>query len=217
MHLKVNWGPGLSEHLYTFINPPSEKHLAKACEILRQDGVIAYSTGINWAFGCDATSAKALDRILRLNPTHPKDRPFSLICSDITMASTVGSIDHQLYRILKRVWPGHYTVIVKRHKTLPRQLKDKRPVVGIRIPDAPLMLALIEKYGSPLATTSVPVRPDGSPFQMGWEIFEVYGHGIDLLLDLGEQVPGLDSTIVDFSEGYPEIVRVGAGDPSFFS
>lgn len=206
----------VSEHLYTYINPPSEKHLARTCEILKHDGVVAYSTGGNWAFGCDAASAKALDRILQLNPSHPKDRPFSLICSDITMAATVGSIDHALYRVLKRIWPGPYTVIVKRHKTLPRQLKDKRPVVGLRIPDAPLVLSLVAHYGAPLATTSVPMKADGTPYQMGWEIFEVFGHGLDLLLDLGDQVPGVDSTIVDYSQGHPEIIRVGAGDPEVF-
>ena len=126
----------MTEHLYTFVNPTSERHLDKACHILSEGGVIVYPAGTNWAFGCDARNVKALDKIRVLKPQHPKERPFSLICSDIAMASTVGNIDHQLYRILKKAWPGPYTVIVKRNRSLPRQIKDKRQVVGIRIPEA---------------------------------------------------------------------------------
>ena len=143
-------------------------------------------------------------------------QPYSLICSDMAMASNVGNIDHQLYRYLKKAWPGPYTVIVKRNRTLPRQIKDKRQVVGIRIPECPMVLALVEKFGRPLATTSIPARDNGEPLRMGYEIFDVYGHGIDLLLDLGEELPCLDSTIIDVSEGYPILVRQGVGDPAMF-
>lgn len=206
----------LSEHLYTYIDPPSERHLEKACQILRNGGVIVYSVGLNWAFGCDAANVKAIDRIRLLKPYHPKDRPFTLICSDISMASDVGNIDHALYRTLKKIWPGPYTIIVKRNRSLPRQIKDKRQLVGIRIPECPLVLALVNRYGSPIATTSVPKKGDGISYNMGYEIFEDFGHGIDLLLDLGESLPGEESTVVDFSEGYPDVVREGAGDISIF-
>jgi tRNA threonylcarbamoyl adenosine modification protein (Sua5/YciO/YrdC/YwlC family) len=206
----------MSEHLYTYINPTSERDMAKACRILEQDGVLAYPMDVNWAFGCDASSVKALDRIHRLKPSHPKERPFSLICADISMAATVGNIDNHQYRVLKKCWPGPYTVILKRHRSLPRQIKDKRPVVGIRIPESPLIRDLVQRWGKPLATTSVPNLADGSVPRMGYQIIEEFGHGIDLLLDLGEELPGLDSTIVDFSEGEPVIVRVGVGDPDLF-
>lgn len=206
----------MGEHLYTYINPPAEKHLARAIRVLEHDGVLALPSGTNWNFACDAASVKALDKIRMLNPRHPKDRPFSLLCGDISMAATVGSVDNNLYRILKKVWPGPYTVIVKRNRTLPRQIKDKRPVVGIRIPDSPLVLALIEQYGKPLATTSIPNKPDETPYHMGYEVFEFFGHAVDLTLDLGDELPGSESTVIDFSEGVPEVVRVGAGDPDIF-
>ena len=101
-----------------------------------------------------------------LKPHHPKEQPFSLICSDISMASSVGNIDHQMYRYLKKMWPGPYTAIVKRNRSLPRQIKDKRQDVGIKVPDSPLVIALIETYGSPLATTSLPERDENKVYQM---------------------------------------------------
>ncbi len=207
----------MAEHLYTYDDPPSERDLAKAVRILENDGVIAYPTDVNWGFGCDAKSTKALDRIHRLKPTHPKDRPFSLICSSISMAAEYVNIDNAAYRMLKKAWPGAYTVLLTATKNFPRQLKDKRRVVGIRIPESPLLLAVVEKLRRPLATTSVPtLRPDDPPHHFGYQVFEDHAHGIDLLLDLGKELPGRESTIIDLTSGAPELIRSGAGDPKVF-
>ena len=206
----------MGEHVYTYDDPPSERDLDKACKILDASGVIAYPIEQNWAFGCDAKNLKALDKIRRLKPTHPKEQPFSLICSDMAMAANMGNIDHQMYRFLKKAWPGPYTILVRRNRSLPRQIKDKRQVVGLRVPDSPMILRLIEKLGRPLATTSVPANDAGEPLKMGYQIQEIYGHALDLLLDLGDELPCLESTVIDFTEGYPELVRLGSGDPSIF-
>ncbi len=206
----------MAEHLYTYINPTSERDLDRVCQILERDGVIAYPVDVNWAFGCEASSVKALDRIRRLKPSHPKDRPFSLICSDMSMAATVANIDNHQYRALKKCWPGPYTVILKRQRNLARQIKDKRPVVGVRIPESPLLRDLVARLGKPLATTSVPMLADGTAPKMGYQIIEEFGHGIDLLMDLGDELPGLESTVIDFSEDEPIVVRVGVGDPEQF-
>jgi tRNA threonylcarbamoyl adenosine modification protein (Sua5/YciO/YrdC/YwlC family) len=206
----------MAEHLYTYINPTSEKDLDRVCRLLERDGVIAYPMDHNWAFGCDAGSVKALDRIRRLKPTHPKDRPFSLICSDISMAANVATIDNNQYRVLKKCWPGPYTVILKRARNLVRQIKDKRQVVGVRIPESPLIRDLVTRLGKPLATTSVPELADGEIPKFGYQIIEEFGHGIDLLMDLGDELPGLESTVIDFSEDEPVVVRPGVGDPEQF-
>ena len=205
------------DHIYTYIDPPSQRHLERACQILTSGGILAYPMDVNWAIGCDAANIKALDKIHRLKPHHPKEQPFSLICHNISMASGVGNIDQQMYRILKKAWPGPYTFIMKRNKTLPRQIKDKRQVVGIRIPDSPLVLSLVEMFGSPLATTSMPIRPDGTGYQMGYQIVEDFGHGLDLVLDLGQELPGLESTVVDLTLDTPVVVRLGVGDTSFLA
>ncbi|MBC7530500.1 MAG: threonylcarbamoyl-AMP synthase [Oligoflexus sp.] len=206
----------MAEHLYTYINPVSERDMKKALAVLENDGILAYPLDSNWAFGCDASSSKALDRIKRLKPSHPRDQPFSLICADISMASTVGNIDNNQYRLLKKAWPGPYTIILTRHKSLPRQIKDKRPVVGIKVPESLLVRELVTRFGKPIATTSIPLTSEGNAVKMGYEVMEEFGHGIDLLLDLGDELPALDSTIVDFTEGEAEVIRVGVGDPKIF-
>jgi tRNA threonylcarbamoyl adenosine modification protein (Sua5/YciO/YrdC/YwlC family) len=217
----------MGEHLYTYDDPPSERDLTRIVRVLEQDGVIAYPSDVNWAFGCDAASPKALDRLYALKPMHPKDRPLSLIVSSIAMAAEYVNVEHAAYRMLRKAWPGPFTVLLTANRTFPRQLKDKRRVVGIRIPQAPLVLAIVERLGRPLATSSVPDGAgaasedgdddDGRPLpRMGYEVFERFGHALDLVLDLGGEVPGQESTIVDLTGGSPELVRRGAGDPAVF-
>jgi len=203
-------------HLYTFDDPPSERHIKQACEVLSRDGVISYQLDQNWAFGCDAANPRAIDRIRMLKPHHPKDQPFTLICSSISMASEYGNIEHHAYRMLKKAWPGPYTVLLQRSRNLARQLNDKRKVVGIRIPDSKLLAALIDAYGMPLASTSAPFVDELEPAKQGYQIEEKFGHGLDLILDLGHEVTGEESSVIDLSEGAPVLVRQGLGDVALF-
>jgi len=209
-------------HVYTYDDPPSERDLGRALRALADDGLLAFPNDENWAFGWDAASSKAADKIRLLKPDHPKAMPFSLLCSSMSMAAEYAHIGTNAYRLLRRAWPGPYTVLLNTSHTFPRQLKDKRRVVGIRIPNCQMIRVLVEKLGRPLATTSVPPLIPGSddvpPImrRFGYEVFEAYGHGIDILLDLGAELSGIESTIVDFTEDTPVIVRRGAGDPTLF-
>ena len=90
-----NWISPMSEHLYTFINPTNPKHLDRIDQILQNHGVIALPMGTSWAFCCNYMSKKGIDKLRKLNPNHPDDRPFSLICNEISMISQVGSVGNQ--------------------------------------------------------------------------------------------------------------------------
>jgi len=211
-------------HIYTYQNPLVQKDVELVAAVLEAGGVIAYPTDVNWAFGCDSASTKAIDKIRMLKPTHPKEQPFSLICESISMASEYGNIEHTAYRILRRALPGPYTVLLERNRSLPRQIKDKRKVVGIRIPDSQLVQGIVRQLGRPLASTSIPevsaFSAQGSKEvpRFGYQVFEAFGHSslLDLLMDLGEESIGAETTIVDLVDGAPVIVRVGAGDPALF-
>jgi tRNA threonylcarbamoyl adenosine modification protein (Sua5/YciO/YrdC/YwlC family) len=206
----------MAEHLYTYDDPPSERHLDMACRILEKDGVIAYQADMTWALGCDASNPRALERIRLLKPSHPKDQPFSLLCSSISMASEYGNIEHSAYRMLKRAWPGPFTVLLQRNRSLARQIKDKRRIVGIRIPQNRMLLALIERFSKPLASTTAPGVDGMTPIKFGYEVMDRLGHGIDLILDLGYEVSGAETSVVDLTEGYPQLIRRGEGDLKIF-
>lgn len=201
----------MGEHLYTWDDPPSDAHVEQILDVLHHDGVIALPTDTNWAFAASPTSKKAERRIRALKPDHPADRPFALMCGDISMASEMTWIDARAYRVLKRMWPGPYTVLLKSGRALPRLLKTKRAVVGVRIPAEPLALVLVERFGGPLMVSTLPDGPDGRPFAMGWQVQESLGHALDLVVDLGRELPGTQTTVCSLVDGALEVVREGAG------
>jgi tRNA threonylcarbamoyl adenosine modification protein (Sua5/YciO/YrdC/YwlC family) len=210
-----------AEHLYTFINPTHQGHLDRICRILNNDGVIAYPADINWAFACDATSQKALAKIRQLKSSNSKDQPFTLLCDSISTAAKMAMIGQAVYRILRKILPGDYTVLLASSKQLPKHINDKRKVVGIRIPKSPLIIDIMTLYQKPIVTSSVPEIPDpqveGNMIlpRFGYQVDQYYGHGIDVILDLGEELSGLETSVVDLSDDAPKIVREGAGDLSF--
>ena len=201
----------MSEHLYTYVNPPSEKHLEKICSILDNHGVIAVPMATNWAFCCKANSKKGIARIRQLKPGHPEKRPFSLVCSDLNMVSQYAQMGGQSYRILRKILPGAYTIILKSSSNLTKQLNDKRRAVGIRIPAEEITQNIIERFGEPILATSVPLDENGQALQMGYQIFEKHGHGLELVIDLGEELPGTETTIFDMSQGDIVLIREGVG------
>ncbi|MFK7872076.1 MAG: L-threonylcarbamoyladenylate synthase [Oligoflexales bacterium] len=196
--------------IYTWVNPTSEKDMAKACYVLENDGVIAYPTDVNWGFACDVRRAKAVQKLRRLKPSHPKQQPFTLICKDLSMVSELAIVEQPAYRILRRILPGPWTVLLKSQKSLPKQIFDKRENVGVRVPQSPLVLDLIERLGAPLLSTSMPQE---DLLQFGYQVDEKYGHALDLILDLGDAVPWLETSILDLTEHEPILVRHGEGDP----
>lgn len=211
----------MAQLIYTYDNPPSERDLKRACQVLAGGGLIAYQTDLNWAFGCDATSLEAISRIRILKPNHSSESPFTILCDSISSASDIGHIDTVAFRYLKKAWPGPFTVLLTSTRVLPKHIRDKRKVVGIRIPNNNMVRALITQYGKPLLTTSAPGKIfSGEEYsrapKFGYEIDEAYGHLLDLILDLGTEVSGQSSTVISFQQGFPELIRKGAGDPKIF-
>lgn len=212
----------MAKHVYTYIDPPSERDLDEASQVLADGGIVAYPTDVNWAIGCDVTNAKAIDKIRALKPSHKKEQPFSLICSSISMISDIATVTGTDYRLLKRALPGPFTILLNRNRSLARQINDKRRIVGVRIPDSPLLVALVEKIGHPIATTSVPVLSgfdlgDAAGIaKFGYQVEADFGHGLDLILDLGNELEGLETSVVDMTGDSPTLVRQGVGDVSLF-
>lgn len=209
----------MSEHLYTYSDPPRESDLKKAVSVLENGGVLAYATDFNWAFGCDPRCKSAIERIKILKK---EMGPVSLLCDSIAMASKYALLSSSDYRWLKKAWPGPFTVLMPASASFPKQIREKRRIVGLRVPKCSLVRSVISMFERPIASTTVPQIEGVSGSKglahpnIGYEVFEAFGHGIDLLLDLGEEVTGQQSTIIDLTSGVPELIRDGIGDKSLF-
>jgi len=194
---------------------PQPRAIAQVTGIVRDGGLIAYPTDSCFALGCQLGNKDGLDRIReirRLEPGHP----FTILCRDFQQLGQFVQLNNALFRLLKASTPGQYTFILPATKEVPRRLMHPRKkTVGVRIPDHVVAQAILAELGEPLLSSTLILPGDVEPMTQGWEIKERLDHAIDAVVDSGEcgTVP---TTVIDFSSGEPEILRLGAGDPTRF-
>ncbi|RMG87842.1 MAG: threonylcarbamoyl-AMP synthase [Candidatus Dadabacteria bacterium] len=192
---------------------PQIRHIRRAAEVLRNDGVIVYPTDTVYGLGCDITSKHGVERIIRIKGRDPK-KPMSFVCADLTHISRYARVSNFAYRILKRFLPGPYTFVLEASREVPRLLLTKQKTVGIRIPDHPVCLELVKELGNPILSTSA--NPSGEdPLNHPTEIQRVLGGQVDLVLECGV-LPRVPSTVVSLVGDRVEVLREGAGDATFF-
>jgi tRNA threonylcarbamoyl adenosine modification protein (Sua5/YciO/YrdC/YwlC family) len=138
------------------------------------------------------------------------------MCRDFAQLGQFVQINNAAFRAVKSATPGPYTFILPATKEVPRRLlHPKKKTVGARIPDHVVAQAILAELGEPLLSTTLLLPGQDEPMTMGWEIKETLDHVVDAVVDSGEG--GVEpTTVVDLSEGEPEILRVGAGDPARF-
>ena len=195
------------------INNPNIRDLQNALRVVREGGVIVYPTDTIYGLGANPFKKEALEKVLHTKKAS-KHKLLSLILPDLKGISQWANLSDGAYRLMKRVVPGPYTFILKATKEVPKTLFQKRPTIGIRIPDAPIPLTLCRELGHPLLNTSVPLGEDDYHTNPE-EIAELFAHEIDLVLH-GGTLANLLSSVVDLSEDSPKILREGAGDTSLF-
>ena len=194
---------------------PQPRAISQAVALLRDDALIAYPTDSCYALGFELDSPTGADRIRRIRGLDDRHH-FTFVCADFAQLGQFVQLDNAAFRAIKAVTPGPYTFILSATKEVPRRLAHtKRKTVGVRIPDSPVVQALVRELGKPLVSSSLLLPGDEEPMTDGWQIKEALDPVVDAVLDAGDcgTVP---TTVVDWSSGSPEVVRVGAGDPSRF-
>ena len=195
---------------------PQPRSIAQLAAVLREDGLIAYPTDSCYALGCRLDSHTGADRIRRIRQLDDKHH-FTLICSDFAQLGQFVHLDNAQFRAIKAATPNPYTFILPATKEVPRRFAHpKKKTVGVRIPDHRFVRALLTELGEPLLSSTLLLPGHEEPPSDGWTIKEELDHVVDAVVDAGE-CGTLPTTVVDWSEGYPEVVRVGAGDPDRFS
>ncbi len=193
---------------------PEPRKIGQAVSHLQRGGIIVYPTDSSYAFGCDPNRRKAVETLLRIRQM-PKNKRMSLICSDLSQVSQYGYMTNNTHKLLKRCLPGPYTFVLTATKLVPRIMLTKQKTIGIRIPDTPIALALVEAMGHPIITSTVKNNDTDQEMMDPEEIEKVFGHAIQLTIDAGLIFPE-PSSIVDLSDEVPEVLREGKGDVSFF-
>jgi len=194
---------------------PQPRAVAQVVALLADDALIAYPTDSGYAFGARLDSHTAADRIRQIRHLGDKHH-FTLVCADFAQLGQFVLLDNAQFRAIKASTPGPYTFILPATKEVPRRLAHaKKRTVGVRIPDHAVTLALVRALGEPLLSSTLLLPGEEQPMTDGWLVKEELDHLVDVVIDAGE-TPHEPTTVVDWSDGYPEVVRVGAGDPSRF-
>jgi tRNA threonylcarbamoyl adenosine modification protein (Sua5/YciO/YrdC/YwlC family) len=154
-----------------------------------------------------------MDRIRRIRRTD-KNHNFTLVCSDLSEISTYARVDNWAYRMLKSMTPGPYTFILPATREVPKRLQHpKRRTIGLRVPDHPLVRAVLQELGEPIMSSTLLLPGDDLPLTDPHDIEERIGHELDLVIDAGPT--GIEPTsVIDISEDRVEVLRVGRGDVS---
>jgi tRNA threonylcarbamoyl adenosine modification protein (Sua5/YciO/YrdC/YwlC family) len=194
---------------------PQPRSIAQVAALLRGDGLVAYPTDSCYALGSrldNPEGAERIRRIRRLDDGHH----FTLVCADFAQLGQLVQLDNAAFRAVKAATPGPYTFILPATREVPKRLAHpKKRTVGVRIPDHTVVRALLREVGEPLLSSTLLLPDADEPMTDGWQIKEELDHVVDAVIDAGDC--GTEpTTVVDWSAGYPEVVRVGAGDPSRF-
>ena len=192
---------------------PQNRLIEKTVEVLREGGVIIYPTDTVYAYGCDINDKRAIEKIYWIKRIG-RNKPLSFIFSDISEISEyTRNISQQAFKIMKKAFPGPYTLIFKATKLVPRVASTNQKTIGVRIPDNNIALELVRKLGRPIMSASVNTAT-GDYIVEPRDLEKIYRNEVDLVIDAGPRV-SQPSTVLDLTEGVPVVIRRGKGEIFF--
>jgi len=189
---------------------PQSRLIRQAAALVRSGGVIIYPTDSCYAFGCQLGDKSAMTRIRTIRHVDEQHH-FSLVCRDLAEISNYAKVNNSQYRLLKANTPGSYTFILEATREVPRRLQHpKRNTIGLRIPDHPIVQALLAELGEPLLNSTLILPGEEFPLNDPGEIRERLEHQVELVID-GGSCGLVMTTVIDLTGGKPELVRYGRG------
>lgn len=177
--------------------------------IMRGGGLVAVPTETVYGLAGNGLDKKAVAEIYEVKG-RPEVKPLSLMVHDAaSMERYCENVPPQAYTLAKKFWPGPLTIVMKAKPCVPEIVRAGGETVGLRCPDHPLTLELLEKSGVPFAAPSA--NPSGEPSPKNADSVLKYFDGkIDAVLDGGECGIGCESTLIDLSRTPYRILRQGA-------
>lgn len=212
----------MAQIFYLHPEQPQPRLIRHAVDIVRAGGLMALPTDATYVLAGHLGDKDVLDRMRQIRGVDERHL-MTLMCADLSQIAMYARVDNAVYRLLKATTPGCYTFILEGSRELPRRvLHPKRKTLGLRVPDHPVVQALLAELGEPmLATTLIlPHETTGKrarqtedelePLTESHEILDRLEHQLELVIDAGSCGNQL-TTIVDLVSGAPELVRAGLG------
>lgn len=201
--------------MFIEINPANidDRLIDQIISILKKGGIVIFPTDTVYSIGCDLYSKKGLQELARLKGIKLSKANFSIICNDLSnLSEYTKQLDRSTFKLLKQTLPGPYTFILNASNEIPKIFDTNKKEVGIRIPDNPIILRIVERLGNPIATSSLHNEEDTIQeyFADPYSIYEKYDNEVDVIID-GGYGNLVTSTIIDCTKDEPVIIRQGVG------
>ncbi|HEY0757996.1 MAG TPA: L-threonylcarbamoyladenylate synthase [Acidisarcina sp.] len=186
----------------------SRESLQIAAETIRSGGLVAFPTETVYGLGANALDPAAIARIFEAK-RRPRWDPLIVHISDAAMLGKIArDIPPYAHSLMQRFWPGPLTLLLPKRESISPAVTAGRPRVGVRMPSHPVALELIRRAGVPIAAPSANLFGHVSPTSAA-HVMEDLESRIDAVLDGGETLHGLESTVVDPCESPVVIYRPG--------
>ena len=186
-----------------------DDQIARAVDVLRRGGLVAFPTETVYGLGADAASPDAVRRLFAVKG-RPADHPVIVHLADaVQLDDWAATVPSAARALAAAFWPGPLTVIVPRSARVPDAVTGGRDSVGLRVPGQPLAQALLAAFGGGIAAPSANRFGRVSPTTAA-DVRADLGDDIDVVLDGGPCRVGVESTIVDCTGDAPVIARLGA-------
>jgi L-threonylcarbamoyladenylate synthase len=187
-------------------------NIARAVDVLRAGGLVAFPTETVYGLGADASNPRALHRLFAVKG-RPTDHPVIVHVARAAQLDDLGrDVPEVAHTLAEAFWPGPLTLVVRRRiDRVAAEATGGRDTVGIRVPDHPVARALLEAFGDGIAAPSANRFGRVSP-TIAQHVRDDLDGDVDIVLDGGPCTVGVESTIVDVTGAEPVVLRVGAID-----
>ncbi len=181
-------------------------------ETLRNGGLVIYPTDTVYGLGVSINNSKAIEKLARLKGKKVDQANFTFLFPDLSnLSEYIKQIDTTTFKILKKAFPGPYTIVLPANNNLSKVFK-KRKTIGIRIPDNQILQKIINQLGHPIVNISIKDEDEVVEYTTDPELInEKWRKLVDVIIDAGygDNNP---SSVIDLSNDEPEIIREGKGD-----
>ena len=195
------------ENKISALAPEQLAIVRRGAEIIKSGGLVAFPTETVYGLGANALDAEAVRRIYETKG-RPSDNPLILHVSSIEMTEGLVELNWRARMLMEKFWPGPLSIVLPAKEVIPSRTRGGLPTAAVRMPDAPVALALIKLSNLPIAAPSANISGRPSPTDAETVRRDV-GDKIPLVIDGGETRFGVESTVIDMTGEHAVLLRPG--------
>ncbi len=192
---------------------PAPRHIRQVVECLQDGGLVIFPTDTIYGLGCSIQHPRAVDRIAAIKGIRKENANFSFLFENLSLLSDFTKpINNDVFKTMKRNLPGPFTFILEANNNIPKLFQSKKRTIGIRIPDEPVIQAVLAELGHPIMTTSI--HDDDELVEYATDpqdIYEKFKDKVDITIDAGFG-GNIASTVIDCTGPEMLIIRQGKGE-----